>query len=54
MSQYWKAWTKVMLRIPPDVTLASTTRATTTAPSQRGAPIAEVRVTLAPWNWGSR
>ncbi len=53
-SQYWKAWTNVMLRIPPDVTLASTTRATITAPSQSGAPIVAVRVTLAPWNCGSR
>ena len=45
-SQYWKACTKVMLRIPPEVTLASTTRATITAPSQSGAPMVAVRVTL--------
>ena len=53
-SQYWKAWTKVMLRIPPEVTFASTTRATITAPSQSGAPMVAVRVTLAPRNCGSR
>ena len=54
LSQYWNAWTKVMLRMPPEETLASTTPATTTAPSHSGAPMAVVSVTLAPWNCGSR
>ena len=30
MSQYWKACTKVMLRMPPDVTFARTTAPTMT------------------------
>ncbi len=54
LSQYWKACTKVMLRIPPESTLTSTTTATTTAPSQRGAPSAASITSPAPWNCGSR
>ena len=38
LSQYWKAWTKVIERIPPEVTLTSTTTPTTTGPTQVGAP----------------
>ncbi len=54
LSQYWKACTNVIDRIPPELTLASTTTATITGPSQVGAPIAERRVSPAPWNCGSR
>ena len=54
LSQYWNACTKVMDRIPPEVTLMSTTGAMITAPSQVGAPMVAARVTPAPWNWGSR
>src|SRR5206468_2109349 len=38
-TQYWKACTNVMLRIPPVATFAVTTTPTTTAPSQDGAPV---------------
>ena len=54
LSQYWKAWTKVMLRMPPDPTLTSTTSPTTTGPTQRGASMAAARVSPAPSNCGSR
>ena len=54
LSQYWKAWTKVMLRIPPLLTLTTTTAPTTSAPTQLGASTAAVRVSPAPWNCGSR
>jgi len=53
-SQNWKACTKVIERMPPGLTDASTTSATTTEPAQRGAPIVDSRVTPAPWNWGRR
>ncbi len=53
-NQYWKACTNVMLRMPPDPTLTSTTRATTTGPTHRGAPIAAARVMPAPSNCGTR
>src|SRR6478735_3881805 len=54
LSQYWKACTKVMLRIPPDVTLASTTTPTITGPTHVGAPTADRSVSPAPWNCGIR
>ena len=54
LSQYWNAWTKVIDRIPPDITLMSTTMPTISGPTQRGAPIADSRVSPAPWNCGSR
>ena len=54
LSQYWKAWTKVMLRMPPEPMLASTTTPTISGPTQVGAPTAERRVSPAPWNCGSR
>ena len=54
MSQYWKAWTKVIDRIPPGLTDASTTIATTSEPAHGGAPMVERSVTPAPWNCGSR
>lgn len=53
-SQYWNAWTKVMLRMPPAATITVTTTATITAPSQSGAPVSTVRVSPAPCSWGSR
>ena len=43
-SQYWKACTNVMLRIPPDSTVTSTTSATSAAPTHVGAPVS-VRTT---------
>ena len=54
LSQYWKAWTNVMLRIPPELTLASTTTPTIAGPSHSGASMAALRVMPAPWNCGSR
>ncbi len=53
-SQYWKACTKVIERIPPEVTLASTTPATSATPTHGGASIAASSVSPAPWNCGSR
>ena len=44
----------VMLRIPPETTLASTTSATTIAPTQVGDPVSALRVSPAPWNCGTR
>ena len=54
LSQYWKACTKVIDRIPPGLTDASTTTATTSEPAHGGAPIVARSVTPAPWNCGSR
>ncbi len=54
LSQNWKAWTKVMLRMPPAATIAVTTTATITPPSQPGAPLSTVSVSPAPWSCGSR
>ena len=54
MSQYWNAWTKVMLRIPPLPTLTTTTTPTTTAPTHSRSVGGSVRVSPAPWNCGSR
>ena len=54
LSQYCTAWTSVMLRMPPDTTLTSTTSATTAAPTQVGAPVSVRRVRPAPWNCGTR
>src|SRR4051812_26044099 len=53
-TQYWKAWTKVMLRIPPTVTLSVTTTPTTTAPTQAGAPVTVDSVSPAPCSCGTR
>ncbi|GGX72501.1 hypothetical protein GCM10010510_16310 [Streptomyces anandii JCM 4720] len=53
-SQYWKAWTKVMLRMPPAATVATTTTATMTPPSASGAPVSTASVSPAPWSCGSR
>ena len=53
-SQYWKACTKVIDRIPPGLTDASTTSATTSEPTHWGAPIVARSVTPAPWNCGRR
>ncbi len=54
LSQYWKACTKVMLRIPPAATAPVSTSATTRPPIQSGAPVSISRVRPAPWSWGSR
>ncbi len=54
LSQYWNAWTNVMLRIPPELTLTSTTSPTIAGPNHSGASIAALRVIPAPWNCGSR
>jgi hypothetical protein len=54
LSQYWKACTKVMLRIPPDPTLTRTTTETTSGPTHGGASIAARSVSPAPWNCGRR
>ena len=53
-SQYWKACTKVMLRIPPNRTLTSTTVATSTPPSHGPVPVVEASARPAPWNCGMR
>ena len=53
-SQYWKAWTKVIERIPPAATLITTITATTAAPTSGGAPVTVCTVRPAPWSWGSR
>ena len=53
-SQYWKACTNVMLRIPPESTLRITTTAMTVPPTQPGAPVTVPNVMPAPWNCGSR
>ncbi len=53
-SQYWKACTKVIDRMPPDSTLSSTTTATTSPPAQPGRPVAVRNATPAPWNCGIR
>ena len=53
-TQYWKACTNVMLRIPPTATLSVTTAPTTTAPTQDGAPVTVVRVSPAPCSCGTR
>lgn len=53
-SQYWKAWTKVTERIPPHATATVTTNATTSPPTQCGAPVRIPSVSPAPCNCGSR
>ncbi len=54
LSQYWKAWTNVMLRMPPVATLNTTTAATSRPPTQPGAPVASRTVSPAPTSCGSR
>jgi hypothetical protein len=53
-SQYWKACTNVMLRMPPKRTLTSTTVATSSPPTQGSLPATVPRDRPAPWNWGRR
>ena len=53
-SQYWKACTNVIERMPPAATLVATIAATTNAPTQVGAPVTVRRVSPAPCSWGSR
>ena len=54
LSQYWNAWTNVMLRMPPDTTLTMTMTATSTVPTHGGAPVTVRIVSPAPWNCGMR
>lgn len=54
LSQYWNAWTKVIERIPPAVTLAMTITPTAAAPTHPGTPSRMRSVSPAPWNWGIR
>jgi hypothetical protein len=54
LSQYWNACTNVMLRMPPEITLSTTTSATSRPPSQTGAPVTIRSVSPAPSSWGSR
>ncbi len=53
-SQYWNACTRVIARIPPSATFAVITTATSTAPSQYGAPVTICSVSPAPCNCGTR
>ena len=54
LSQYWKAWTKVMPFMPPLAMPRVTMAPSTTTPIQTGPPTATCRVTPAPLSWGSR
>ncbi len=53
LSQYWKACTKVTLRIPPDATVIITTVVTTTGPTHSGAEVTVRSVSPAPCSCGS-
>ncbi len=53
-SQYWNAWTNVMLRMPPKNTLMSTTLPTTAPPTQGAVPATVLSDSPAPWNCGIR
>ena len=52
-SQYWKAWTKVMERMPPATTVTQTTATTATMPTQAGSPVVIRIVSAAPWSCGT-
>ena len=54
LSQYWKACTKVIERMPPKVTLAVTTRPTATTPTHSGAVVSTVSARPAACSCGSR
>jgi hypothetical protein len=54
LSQYWKACTNVMARMPPSATLPVTTTATSSEPHTYGPPVTVCRVSPAPWNCGTR
>jgi hypothetical protein len=53
-TQYWKACTKVIERMPPAATLITTITATIAAPTWVGAPVTVCTARPAPCNWGSR
>ncbi len=54
LSQYWKACTKVIERIPPATTLVMTIAPTTSGPSQTGVPRRVFNASPAPWYCGTR
>ena len=54
LSQYWNAWTSVMDRMPPAITLRTTTAATSAAPAATGEPVTDRSATPAPCICGSR
>src|SRR5688572_30836514 len=53
LSQYWKACTKVIDRMPPAATTTPTMTATASAPTQRGSPVVMPTVRAAPWSCGT-
>jgi hypothetical protein len=53
LSQYWKAWTNVMERIPPDTTVTQTTATTATWPTQAGRPVVIRMASAAPCSCGT-
>ena len=53
LSQYWKAWTKVIERMPPESTVTHTTVMTSPAPTQPGAPAAIPSASAAPCSCGT-
>src|SRR5215218_1672124 len=53
-SQYWKACTNVMLRMPPQNTLTRTTAPTSSPPTHGGVPATVPSERPAPWNCGMR
>ena len=53
-SQYWKACTKVIERMPPATTLVMTMPPTTTGPIHTGMPSRVLSARPAPWYCGTR
>ena len=53
LSQYWKAWTTVIARMPPAITLNVTTTITTMAPTQTGTGRSVASVSPAPCSCGT-
>ena len=53
LSQYWKACTNVMERIPPATTVRLTTTTTAVDPTHEGRPVVVRMVRAAPWSWGT-
>jgi hypothetical protein len=54
LSQNWKACTKVIERIPPPSTVASTITPAAATPAQAGSPVTVFSTRPAPCSWGSR
>ena len=54
LSQYWNACTKVIERIPPPITVSSTTTPAATTPAQAGSGVSAVSARPAPCSCGSR